>query len=78
MEGYPHYYWMTFRTVFILWMNCCFKQMLLQTDTGYGKYLSYYMKDVVTGENNRSDGLLLGQNKKMTERWKDSGLWSER
>ncbi|MDR6554996.1 S-adenosylmethionine decarboxylase related protein [Paenibacillus qinlingensis] len=34
-------------------------ELLSQTDSGYGKYLSYYMKDFVTGENNGSDGLLL-------------------
>ena len=39
-------------------------ELLLQTDTGYGKYLSYYMKDFVTGENLRSDGPLLDRMKK--------------
>jgi homospermidine synthase len=39
-------------------------ELLLQIDTGYGKYLSYYMKDFVTGENNNSDGLLLDRIKK--------------
>jgi hypothetical protein len=34
-------------------------ELLLQTDSDYGKYLSYYMKDFVLGENNGSDGLLL-------------------
>lgn len=34
-------------------------ELLSKTDSSYGKYLSYYMKDFVTGENNRSDGLLL-------------------
>jgi hypothetical protein len=39
-------------------------ELLLQTDTGYGKYLSYYMKDFVTGENHHSDGPLLDRMKK--------------
>ncbi|WP_307339469.1 saccharopine dehydrogenase C-terminal domain-containing protein [Caldalkalibacillus uzonensis] len=39
-------------------------ELLLQTDTGYGKYLTYYMKDFITGENNSSEGLLLDRVKK--------------
>lgn len=39
-------------------------ELLLQTDTIYGMYLSYYMKDFVTGENIGSDGLLLDRIKK--------------
>lgn len=39
-------------------------ELLLQTDTDYGKYLSYYMKNYVTGENNSSEGLLLDRLKK--------------
>lgn len=40
-------------------------ELLLQTDSGYGRYLSYYMKHFVTGENDRSDGLLLDRLKKI-------------
>ncbi|WP_338044013.1 saccharopine dehydrogenase NADP-binding domain-containing protein [Paenibacillus lutrae] len=39
-------------------------ELLLQTDTEYGKYVSFYMKDFVTGENNSSDGLLLNRLKR--------------
>ncbi|MBE1444366.1 saccharopine dehydrogenase NADP-binding domain-containing protein [Paenibacillus sp. OAS669] len=34
-------------------------ELLLQTDTGYGQYLSRYMNHFVTGENKETDGLLL-------------------
>ncbi|WP_079912700.1 S-adenosylmethionine decarboxylase related protein [Paenibacillus sp. 32352] len=34
-------------------------KLLLQTDTGYGRYLSRYMNHFVTGENKGTDGLLL-------------------
>lgn len=34
-------------------------ELLLQTESQYGDYVSYYMKDFVTGENKRTDGLLL-------------------
>lgn len=34
-------------------------EMLMTLGTNYEKYLSYYMKDFVIGENNFSDGLLL-------------------
>lgn len=40
-------------------------ELLLQTDSGYGQYLSYYMKHFVTGENSGSDGLLLDRLKKI-------------
>lgn len=33
--------------------------LLLKTNSQYGKYLSYYMKDFIVGENEFSDGLLL-------------------
>lgn len=33
--------------------------LLLKTDSQYGEYLSYYMKEFVIGENEISDGLLL-------------------
>lgn len=39
-------------------------ELLLQTDSGYGQYLTYYMKDFVTGENDKSDGLLLDRLRK--------------
>jgi len=34
-------------------------ELLLKTNTNYGKYLSYYMTDFVIGENNTSQGSLL-------------------
>ena len=34
-------------------------ELLLKTNTNYGKYLSYYMMDFVIGENNTSQGSLL-------------------
>jgi len=34
-------------------------ELLLKTDSNYGKYLSYYMKDFIVGENLVSDGYLL-------------------
>ncbi|MCM3631252.1 saccharopine dehydrogenase NADP-binding domain-containing protein [Paenibacillus glycanilyticus] len=40
-------------------------ELLLRTDSGYGQYLSYYMKHFVTGENDRTDGLLLDRLKKI-------------
>ncbi|NIK69049.1 saccharopine dehydrogenase NADP-binding domain-containing protein [Paenibacillus sp. BK033] len=40
-------------------------ELLLQTDSGYGQYLSYYMKHFVTGENSGTDGLLLDRLKKI-------------
>ncbi|CAH0121396.1 MULTISPECIES: saccharopine dehydrogenase NADP-binding domain-containing protein [unclassified Paenibacillus] len=39
-------------------------ELLLQTDSGYGNYLSYYMQDFTTGENGASDGLLLDRMKR--------------
>ncbi|MDN4494112.1 S-adenosylmethionine decarboxylase related protein [Ureibacillus aquaedulcis] len=33
-------------------------ELLLNTQSDYGKYLTYYMRDFVFGENNSSDGLL--------------------
>lgn len=39
-------------------------ELLLQTDSGYGQYLTYYMKHFVTGENDKSDGLLLDRLRK--------------
>lgn len=33
-------------------------ELLLQTNSRYGTYLSYYMKDFVRGKNNTSDGLI--------------------
>ncbi|MFK2825201.1 saccharopine dehydrogenase NADP-binding domain-containing protein [Bacillus sp. B190/17] len=39
-------------------------ELLLKTDNQYGQYLTYYMKDFVTGENNHTDGLLLQRMKK--------------
>ena len=42
-------------------------ELLLQTDSAYGKYLSYYMKDFVTGENIDSDGLLLDRVKQWSK-----------
>lgn len=33
--------------------------LILNTNSNYGKYLSYYMKDFVYGKNSKSDGLLL-------------------
>ncbi|MBP1964485.1 S-adenosylmethionine decarboxylase related protein [Paenibacillus aceris] len=46
-------------------------ELLSQTDSGYGRYLSYYMKDFVIGENNRSEGLLLDR----VSRW-DGGTYT--
>lgn len=34
-------------------------ELLLQTDSRYGEYLCYYMRDWVESENPYSDGLLL-------------------
>ena len=34
-------------------------ELLLRTSSNYGKYLSYYMKEFVVGENNKSEGSLL-------------------
>ncbi|NLI93857.1 MAG: S-adenosylmethionine decarboxylase related protein [Peptococcaceae bacterium] len=34
-------------------------ELLLKTDTKYGKYLSYYMNNFIIGENNASEGSLL-------------------
>lgn len=45
-------------------------ELLLQTDSRYGNYLSYYMKDFVTGENKGSDGLLLDR----VRRWSKGRL----
>lgn len=42
-------------------------ELLLHTNVGYGKYLSYYMKDFIIGENNGSDGLLLDRVKKWSK-----------
>lgn len=36
----------------------------MQTDSRYGDYLSYYMKDFVVGENPSSDGMLLDRMKR--------------
>lgn len=33
-------------------------ELLLNTDNHYGKYLTYYMTDFITGENEQTDGLL--------------------
>lgn len=33
-------------------------ELLMKTESNYGKYLAYYMQDFVFGENNSSDGLL--------------------
>jgi hypothetical protein len=34
-------------------------ELLTSCQTNYGDYLSYYMKEFVTGRNNKTDGLLL-------------------
>jgi len=39
-------------------------ELLQQTDSRYGEYLSYYMKDFVVGENPSTDGLLLDRMRK--------------
>lgn len=41
-------------------------ELLQQTDSRYGEYLSYYMKDFVVGENPTTDGLLLDRMRKYT------------
>lgn len=33
-------------------------ELLINTESNYGKYLTYYMRDFIFGENNSSDGLL--------------------
>jgi len=40
-------------------------ELLLKTENNYGKYLTYYMTDFVTGENKHSDGLLHERIKKV-------------
>lgn len=45
-------------------------ELLLETESRYGKYISYYMKDFITGENSGSDGLMLDR----VKYWKD-GEW---
>lgn len=39
-------------------------ELLMQTDSRYGDYLSYYMKDFVVGKNPSSDGMLLDRMKR--------------
>jgi len=33
-------------------------ELLLKTENHYGTYLKHYMKDFITGENEKTDGLL--------------------
>ena len=40
-------------------------ELLLETDSHYGDYLKYYMKDFEVGENPHTDGLLLDRMKKI-------------
>lgn len=42
-------------------------ELLLKTNTGYGEYLAYYMRDFVIGENKNSDGLLHHRMKRRTD-----------
>ncbi|AYB44759.1 saccharopine dehydrogenase NADP-binding domain-containing protein [Paenibacillus lautus] len=41
-------------------------ELLLQTESRYGEYLSYYMKDFVKGENSFTDGQLLDRMRRYT------------
>jgi hypothetical protein len=40
-------------------------ELLLQTNSHYGQYLTYYMTDFITGENQQTDGLLLQRMKRI-------------
>lgn len=47
-------------------LGCYFvDELLLNTDSKYDQYLSYYMKDFVIGENHTTDGLLFDRMKKI-------------
>lgn len=39
--------------------------LLRKTSSSYGQYVSYYMKDFIVGENDKTDGLLLDRMKKI-------------
>jgi hypothetical protein len=40
-------------------------ELLLKTNSHYGKYLKYYMTEFITGENQQTDGLLLQRMKRI-------------
>ncbi|UVI30830.1 S-adenosylmethionine decarboxylase related protein [Paenibacillus spongiae] len=47
-------------------------ELLLNQESRYGDYLSYYMAEFVTGENDTSDGLLLQRMRDWPEGWRTS------